>query len=173
MKLRSSHKFALFLFLLTFIVLCSSLYFQYALGYEPCPLCMMQRICIFILMLLTLFSCIISSQSRVKVLVIGQIIFCVAGLYFAGRQVWLQSLLPGNTPACMPGLDVLLEYFPWKTIAHALFWGDGGCAAVTWKFLGLSMAAWSALFFIFILICFTYQLVNIRGKNSDKAVYNC
>ena len=45
-----------------------------------------------------------------------------------------------------------IHYFPWKDILHALLWGAGDCAEVTWKWLGLSMAAWSALYFFVVLL---------------------
>ncbi len=43
------------LLLITVFVLFASFYFQYVLGLEPCPLCLMQRICVFLLMALFFF----------------------------------------------------------------------------------------------------------------------
>lgn len=46
----------------------------------------------------------------------------------------------------------MVKYFPLKDVMHALFWGSGDCAEVNWQWLGLSMPAWSALYFLFIII---------------------
>jgi disulfide bond formation protein DsbB len=85
-----------------------------------------------------------------------QCFFACAGLFFALRQLWLQSLPAGTAPACMPGLDILIRYFPWQDVAHALLWGSGDCAESTWNFLGISMAGWSAVYFSFMALSTLY-----------------
>lgn len=148
--------------LLTFFILGTSFYLQYMRGLQPCPLCLMQRFCLILLLL----SCVIgvcSSTLRLsRVITVFQILFSIAGLFFAGRQLWLQSLPVGQAPACIPDFNVLIRYFPWKDILHALLWGAGDCAEVTWKLLGLSIAAWSALYFLFILIVSTIVLLGLN-----------
>lgn len=136
-----------FLAVLTAFVLFFSFYAQLVLGLQPCPLCIMQRICVFVLMGLMGFT--LSTLKRARILSLLQCFVACAGLFFALRQLWLQSLPPGSTPACMPGLDVLIHYFPWQEVARALLWGSGDCAEATWHFLGISMAGWAALYFIF------------------------
>jgi disulfide bond formation protein DsbB len=82
------------------------------------------------------------------------------GLFFAGRQLWIQSLPSEQVPACMPGLDVLIRYFPLQDVLRALLWGTGECGEVAWHWLGLSMPAWSALFFAaFLLTAFWIGLL--------------
>lgn len=137
---------------LSLIVLSSSFYFQYIKELEPCPLCLMQRLAVFFLFTLCFVGIGINSQRRGKSLAVLQFIFAAAGLFFASRQLWLQSLPLGQVPACMPGLDILIHYFPWKDVLKTLLWGDGDCAKVTWEWLGLSMPAWSALYFLVMLI---------------------
>lgn len=134
-----------FLVVITVFVLFFSLYAQLALGLEPCPLCLMQRICVFVL--LGLMGLTLGSLKRARIISLLQCIVAGAGLFFALRQLWLQSLPPGAAPACMPGLDILVRYFPWQDVARALLWGSGDCAESTWSFLSISMAGWSALYF--------------------------
>lgn len=143
-----------FLVLISVFVLFFSLYSQYVLGLQPCPLCLMQRICVFILLGLMGFT--LGTLKRARILSLLQCFFACAGLFFALRQLWLQSLPAGTAPACMPGLDILIRYFPWQDVAHALLWGSGDCAESTWNFLGISMAGWSAVYFLFMVLSTLY-----------------
>lgn len=137
---------------LSFFVLASSFYFQYVKGLPPCPLCLMQRLCVSLLFMICFIGINIRSLKGGKVVACLQFIVAGCGLFFASRQLWLQSLPVGQAPSCMPGLDVLIRYFPWKDVMHSLLWGTGDCAEISWQWLGLSMPAWAALFFAFLLI---------------------
>jgi len=148
------------------MVLGFSFYVQYLKGLEPCPLCLMQRLCVFLLLFLFLVGVSLSTLRRGRLVAVLQMLVAAGGLFFAGRQLWLQSLPAEKAPACMPGLDVLIHYFPWQDVAHALFWGAGDCAEVTWKWLGLSMPAWAAIYFLAIII--TSALVFLRLGREIK-----
>lgn len=139
-----------FLALVSLFVLFASFYFQFVLGMTPCPLCLMQRLCVFLLLGVSSLSFYTLRKAHWNS--IGQVIIASAGLYFALRQLWLQSLPSGTAPACMPGLDILIRYFPWQTVARALFLGSGECAESTWNLLGISMPGWSALYFLFMIL---------------------
>jgi len=77
----------------------------------------------------------------------------LGGIVTAGRQVWLQHLPADEVPACGPGLIFWMENMPWLKTLELLFKGDGNCAEVNWRFLGLSIAEWSlAWFVVFALI---------------------
>ena len=149
-----------FISLLTLFVLFASFYFQYIVGLQPCPLCLMQRICVFLLLLIMGLS--LSTLRKAHLVSFMQILVACAGLFFASRQLWLQSLPASQTPACMPGLDVLIQYFPWQTVAHALFWGTGDCSETPWSLLGISMAGWSALYFLFMALIGLFLMMRTR-----------
>lgn len=151
--------------LLVFIslsVLMASFYFQYIKNMEPCPLCIMQRVCVMLLLMFGMMSlfCGISKCGRVTSIL--QILVGLAGVFFVSRQLWLQSLPQDQTPACLPGLDILINYFPWQEIFRALFWGSGECAEVTWRWLGLSMPAWAGLYFVFMILANAYDYYQLR-----------
>lgn len=150
MTKRTYRKIQSLLTLISFFVLFASLYFQYAMGLQPCPLCLMQRICVFLL--LALMGLSLGTLKKAHFVSLLQIIIAFCGLFFSLRHLWLQSLPTGQAPACMPGLDVLIRYFPWQTVAKALFWGAGDCAETTWSMLGISMPGWSALYFLFMVL---------------------
>lgn len=150
--------------LVTLFVLCSSFYFQYVLGLHPCPLCLMQRLCVFLLLLLLGFS--LGTLRRAHLISLWQMIISVLGFYFSLRQLWLQSLPPGTAPACMPGLDILIRYFPWQDVVRELFWGSADCAEVTWRLGGVSMPGWTALYFLFMALMGFYLYLRTRTIDS-------
>lgn len=149
-------RFQTFSAVLTLLVLFASFYFEYVQGLHPCPLCIMQRVCIFLL--LAVLSLSFRTEKRAHVISFLQIFIAGAGLFFSLRQLWLQSLPGESVPACLPGLDILIRYFPLKTVIETLFWGAGDCAEVRWLFWGVAMPGWSALYFgLMILIgCFLF-----------------
>ncbi|MFT4058533.1 MAG: disulfide bond formation protein B [Legionella sp.] len=154
--------------LVTLFVLFASFYFQYGLGLAPCPLCIMQRVCVFIL--LGLMSLSFRTLRRAHWVSFLQVFFAAAGLFFALRQLWLQSLPESQVPACMPGFDILVRYFPWKTIAQTMLWGTGDCAEATWHLWGISMAGWSAMYFAFMLLMglFLFWCTRPLGVNRNN-----
>lgn len=135
------------LFAISLFVLAASFYFQFVKKLEPCPLCLMQRLCVILALVLCLMSIYFKSIPARRRILLLQLLLAVAGLYFSGRQLWLQSLPADQLPACLPGMGVLLQYFPWRDILHAALLGAADCGEITWQWLGLSMPAWSALYF--------------------------
>lgn len=137
---------------LTILVLVYAFYSEHVYKLEPCPLCMMQRICAFIFGFLCLFALGLRTLRRARVVALIQMITVCLGIYFASRQLWLQSLPVDQTQMCMPGLHALVSYFSIDSILKAFFWGSHECAEVTGRWLGLSMAAWSAIYFVMMLL---------------------
>ena len=132
----------------TIVVLWAAFYLQFIGGLKPCPLCLMQRVCSFLFGMFCLMGLCLSTRSRGRSVAVLQMLFSFAGLFFALRQLWLQTLPASQVPACLPGLEVLIHYFPWHDVLFALFWGTGDCAEITWTMLGYSLPAWSTLYFL-------------------------
>ena len=135
--------------LICIALIATAFYMQYAMGLDPCPLCMMQRIVIYILGAFFLASLIHRPG------IIGQRIyasmitlFSLAGIGFASRQLWLQSLPPEEVPACGPSLDYMIEVLPWMEVLSVMMRGTGDCAKVAWTFLSLSIPGWTLIAFI-------------------------
>ena len=151
-KLQSS------LLLSTILVISLTFYFEYARGFQPCPLCLMQRLSAFLFGLFCLLGFQLNYLPRARTVSIFQIFFASAGLYFAARQVWIQSLPIDAAGMCMPGFEALMHYFAWNVVLKALFWGTAECGEVSWRFLGLSMPEWSIFYFtvLFSASCFIY-----------------
>lgn len=146
---------------ISFFILLSSFYFEYVQGLQPCPLCLMQRFCVMLFLLFCLLGIFVHSVKKCKGLMVACLLVALGGLYFAGRQLWLQSLPAGQVPACLPDLSVLLQYFPWSDLFQAFVLGSGDCAKVSWTWLGLSMPAWTALYFLLMVAGSLLVLCNL------------
>ena len=148
MSRRAYQRIEYVLILSTLFVLGAAFYLQYMGGLKPCPLCLVQRFCAFGFVILCYIGLRLPTPNQTRFMAIFQMLFAFAGLFFASRQLWLQSLPADQVPACLPGLDVLIHYFHWQDVFSALFWGTGECTDVKWTLLGFSMPFWSALYFL-------------------------
>jgi len=123
-------------------------YLQYAQGLEPCPLCMIQRAFFYVVMAAFIIAAL-QGPGRIGTAIYSTLIvlFALGGAATAGRQVWLQHLPADKVPQCGPDLFFMLENFPLSRTFAKVFYGSGECAAVDWKFLGLSIAGWALVWF--------------------------
>src|SRR5690606_36797676 len=87
-------------------------YTQFALGLEPCPLCIFQRVGVLAAGLLFLVAAIHGAR-RAGRRIYGVLIVLAtaAGAAVSARHVWLQSLPPDQVPACGPGLAYMMDVF--------------------------------------------------------------
>ncbi len=143
----------LLIFLICVGLIVTALIIQEIMGMHPCPLCITQRICVIATGVVALIAAIHNPHivGRKIYALIG-IVAAAAGVGFAGRHVWLQSLPEDLAPACGPGLSYMLENFPFMQAFQLLLLGDGNCSKVDWTFLGLSIPGW-------LLICFSGLIV--------------
>lgn len=120
-----------------------ALYAQYGLQLEPCPLCVLQRVAVIVLGIWFLLAALHHPRGAFRYVYAALLAASSAGgAAVAGRHVWLQSLPADEVPACGPGLDYMLENFPFRDVIDMVFKGSGECANVDWQFLGLSMPVW-------------------------------
>jgi len=128
-------------------------YAQFALGFEPCPLCILQRFA-FILIALGALGGMIHGARNAWRWLWGAIVFggVLWGVLTAGRHLWLQSLPPDQVPDCGPGFAFMVQFFSWTEAIREAFTGSGECAEVDWAFLGLSMPGWTLIWYVVVLI---------------------
>lgn len=130
-------------------VVAVALSLQYIQGVEPCPLCMIQRVLVIAIGLVSLAAAI-HAPAFVGRRAYGATVALVAllGAAVAMRHLWLQSLPSEQVPACGPGLEYILEHFPWDRALKLVILGSGECSEVLWTFLGLSLPAWTLMAFM-------------------------
>ncbi len=140
-------------------------YLQFVTGLEPCPMCIVQRVCYIGVTVLALIATAHGPGrigQRVYSVMIG--LPAIVGLGVAARQTWLQHLPADQVPECGPGLSFMLEmYAPFEVLKRTLR-GTGDCAKVDWTFLSLSIAEWSAICFSSLLVLLVIQFMRARDR---------
>ncbi|KAB7623620.1 disulfide bond formation protein B [Alkalilimnicola sp. S0819] len=135
-------------FIICAVLIAAAFYMELALGMEPCPLCMFQRIGVYALGAVFLIAALHGARAW-GARVYGVLLLLVAALGGAVsvRHLYLQSLPAEEVPACGPGLDYLMDVFPLFEAIRVVFEGSGECAEVH-TILGLSIPAWTLMAFI-------------------------
>ncbi len=157
------------LFFSSIFIVCAGLlgfglYLEHVVGLEPCPLCVFQRVAYIVIALFALIGVIHNPQKLFEKIYTGLILvasLCGAGI--AGRQIWLQHLPEDKVPECGPGLEYMLEAFPFTDALRMILSGSGECAEVQWTFLSFSIAEWSIVCFSGLIIACLAML--LRQKN--------
>ncbi|HSS71802.1 MAG TPA: disulfide bond formation protein B [Casimicrobiaceae bacterium] len=128
-------------------------YLQYGMELEPCPLCIIQRVC-FAGMGLVFLVAIFHNPGRAgaAIYAILQLLIGGFGAAVAMRQLWIQSLAKGEVPSCGMSLEYMLDTLPLTETVRKVFEGSGECAEKAWVFLHLSVAAWALVFFIALVV---------------------
>ena len=141
-------------FLICVAMLGYALYAEQQLHLMPCNLCVLQRVAFIWMGLWFLVGGLHAPRGGGRwVYVVLVLIGAAFGVAMAGRQLWLQSLPADQIPACGAGFDMLLaqlkgHYIPLSQFITTMLRGSGDCAQVTWKFLGLSMAGWTLIWYV-------------------------
>lgn len=133
-------------------LLAFGLYLQHIQGIEPCPMCIMQRYAMMVCGVLGLIIGLHNPRGR-GLLVYAALLAASAltGAGIAARQSWMQWYPPAVSE-CGPGLEYMLESFPLSSALPMIFRGAGDCSAIDWTLLGLTIANWSFLVFVSILL---------------------
>lgn len=159
-----------FLFLASVIGMAFVLYLEHVKGFEPCPLCVFQRIGLIGLGFFSLLAFLHNPKHVfMKRLYAG--LGTISILWSAGvamRHVWMQNLPADQVPSCGPGLDYLLDSFPMTTVLKQVLSGSGECALVDWTLFGLSLPVWAAIFFSFLSLISIWQLFRYYPSHSKK-----
>ncbi|MGB0132540.1 disulfide bond formation protein B [Dokdonella sp.] len=137
-----------------FIALACALLMGYALfaehvqGYQPCMLCMVQRVFVCLVGLTALIG-FLHGPGRVGSRMYGMLgaLFSLGGAYIAGRHVYLQQLPPEELEGCAPSFSYAMENYDSLKFLKTIFIRDQDCGVIDWTFLGLSMPGW-------VLACF-------------------
>lgn len=131
-------------FLVCSAMMAYALYAERVLGFEPCPLCMFQRVGVVALGAVFLLAALHNPKSLRGARGWGVLLLLTAAFpaYVAGRHVYIQSLPFGSVPACGASLDYMLDVFPFATVLQKVLFGAGECQKIDWSFLGLAMPAW-------------------------------
>lgn len=141
-------------------------YFQKHLGLEPCPLCIFQRIGVWIMGGFALIGMVVNPKKLGAKLTLwgGMTLGTLWGLFVAGRHVWLQHLPADEVPACGPGLNYWVETLPVLQVFQEVLKGSGECAVVDWEMAGFSIPELTLGMFVVFLAMLLFGLVQLFKK---------
>ena len=141
-----------------------SFFSQYVLLLNPCPLCILQRLAVMAVMLVS-GLCLLLPTQRLAGRVCAALAIsmpAVWGLYTALYQIWLQSLPAMEQPSCgAPWSFRLRDWFlfdVWEPVIR----GMGNCGVREFV-LGVPLPVWSALFFSTVLLIVWGMLFKLRN----------
>jgi len=137
-------------------ILCVGLLLEFALGLDPCPLCMMQRIWFALTGIVALIG--LAHNPRWGIYPLVSALCAAVGGGFALRQLWLQSLPADQVPSCGPDLAYMIDVFPLSDLLTAMTSGTGDCAVVHDVIPVMGIAGWALLGFTLLLFASVMQL---------------
>ena len=133
----------------TAALLAFALVLEHGFDMAPCALCLMQRFWFMMAGLVALAG--IVHNPRLGIYPLVTLLAALVGGGFSMRQLWVESLPPGEAPACGAGIDYLIDAGMASEALTAMTFGTADCAA-TPPLLGLSIAAWALLGFLGVVV---------------------
>ncbi|HEY0975550.1 MAG TPA: disulfide bond formation protein B [Solimonas sp.] len=125
-----------------------ALYLQHFKGYEPCPMCIFQRVAMAAAGVFFLIGALHAPRGGGRwAYAVLALLASAVGAAIAWRHVWLQGLPPDQVPACGPTLDYLLGMLPVMEVVQMVLKGDGNCAKIDAQWLGISLPGWTLISF--------------------------
>lgn len=146
-------------------LLAFGLYLQHVVGLEPCPMCIVQRYALVLVALLAGIGAAASGRLTQLAMSFGVLLLAGFGAFVAARQSWLQWY-PPEIASCGRDFYGMIETFPLKRAIPMIFRGSGDCTQVDWTFLGMSIANWSFLWFVFFAVVALVLIVRHAGAGS-------
>ena len=153
-------KFIFSVLVFTSLVLVSAFIIEHRLGHEPCKLCLYERIPYFLSMLLIIKMFFIEKYERVTLLILFLVFISSTALafyHFGIEQGFFSESLVCTTGDLSKTLSKaeLLQQLKQNSIS---------CKDVSFRILGLSLAAINAIFSLILSVIFMKMFMNY-GKN--------
>ena len=122
---------------------------------QPCYWCNFQRLIYLVLAFVGV--CGVLKPDWAKTWSVLAVVVAVGGTLSAGKQSWMQ-FAPEDAIECGFGDPTLIERLvDWLgSVWPSMFMVTGLCKEKDWVFLGLSLANWSALCFLFLAAFFVW-----------------
>jgi len=153
----------IFLFVILAIIsltIISALIIQYWLGHEPCKLCLYERIPYFLSILLIIKIIFIEKYKKITLLILFLVFMCstvLAFYHFGIEQGFFSESL-----ACTSG--DLSKTLSKEELLQQLKLNSISCKDVSFRILGLSLAAINTIFSLILSAIFMRMFINY-GKN--------
>ena len=157
---QTNNIFLIVIFVVISLAIISALIIQYWLGHEPCKLCLYQRIPYFLAILLIIKIFFFKKYEKITLLILTLIFVSSAALafyHFGIEQGFFSESLACTAPDLSKTLskEQLLEQLKQNNIS---------CKDVSFRILGLSLAAINTIFSLVLSVIFIKLFLNY-GKN--------
>lgn len=137
-----------------------ALYMEHAMGLEPCPLCVGQRVFVILVGAWALIAWVHNPGAIGRRVYAGLgILSAIAGGAVSSRQLWMQGLPEDQIPSCGPSFEFILDTAPFLEALRVMLMGDGNCAEVVWSLFGISIPGWTLIGFVVLAVVNVYQFV--------------
>jgi protein dithiol:quinone oxidoreductase len=151
------------------LLLAFGIYLQQVVGLEPCPMCIVQRYALILVVIVAGLTAFAKSRGAWIAGAVLTLLFSGFGAFVAARQSWIQWY-PPEVASCGRDFYGMIETFPLKRAIPMIFKGGGDCTKIDWTFLGASIANWSFLWFCFLaLLSIVIIARQWRGRASGYA----
>lgn len=132
-------------------LLAYALYEQFQMGVEPCPKCIFQRVAFMAMAVFFIIGGLHSPRGAVGRRIYAALVAISAAV---GAVVAVRHLIVQFSPkdplmdGCGPGLNYLMDSFPIAEAIKKAFMATGDCGEIGWAFLGLTMPAWTLIWYV-------------------------
>jgi len=127
-------------------MLAFGLYLQHVVGLDPCPMCIVQRYALVMVVLAAGLTAMFANRAVLLAGTFLMLVFAGFGAFVAARQSFLQWY-PPEISSCGRDFYGMIETFPLQRVIPMIFKGSGDCTKIDWTFLGGSLANWSFIWF--------------------------
>ena len=141
------------------------LYLQHVVGLNPCPMCIVQRYALMLVLLIATLAAFGTHRGLHRAGAVLLLLTAGFGAFTAARQSWLQWFPP---EFAMWGRDFygMIENYPMRRAIPMIFKGSGDCAAVDWTLFGGSIANWSFVCFVLIGVLLIALLLRAPRRSA-------
>ena len=157
---QSNNIFLIVIFAVISLTIISALIIQYWFGHEPCKLCLYQRIPYFLAMLLIIKMFFFKEYEKITLLILSLIFVGSAALAFYHLGIE-QGFFDESSACTAPELSKTLSK---EQLLEQLKQNSISCKDVSFKILGLSLAAINTIFSLILSVIFVRLFLNY-GKN--------
>ena len=138
------------------LVLVSAFIIEHQLGHEPCKLCLYERIPYFLSMLLIIKMLFIKKYERVTLLILSLVFISGAALAF--YHFGIEQGFFSESSACATG--DLSKTLSKEELLEQLKQNNISCKDVSFRILGLSLAAINTIFSLVLSVIFIRLFIN-------------
>ena len=156
MRKQTNNIFLIIILAIISLAIISALIIQYWLGHEPCKLCLYERIPYFLSILLIIKILFIKRYEKITLLILSVIFISSAILAFYHFGIE-QGFFSESTACATEDLSKVLTK---EEILEQIKQNSISCKKVSFRILGLSLAAINTIFSVFLGVIFIRLFMN-------------